>query len=314
MEVEVKCTVEPTDSRKDAQGEFIVRLNKDVQDKLEIQPGEFVVLRSDKSLPWYAPKSGVMLEVLAAVRDMVGTAESHELKAPSCQLDMTLRNAIGVKPGNVVTIRRYRQKRRLLWFRAWVRRSVRPMLVLRLLGFQWLVCRVQMSFPGDTETCISRMDQAHLDNLGIRDEGTMVIESVNGSTRRRVRRLQDWHIAIARDMREQRQITSTSSLQQLGPGVDVDQFLGVAPDESLPQVYVDAEVREELGITVGDTIWVRRSTRSVLSDIVTRYGTAIMLAVLGATFSLPDAGRIAVGVVCIFALAVIAWLDVRKMV
>ena len=270
----------PTDNRDDAQGEFIIRLNNAA---MLLLPGRFgflprfkflprcrfVVVRSMRELSWAPGESPIVPEVIAAVRRL----EEKDGELPGCddigfcQLDMSLRIAIGVQGHKTTSHGPLRDKTgNDRYFRVdRPARNIRPNNVW--LGYQWMLFRVHRALDGDFETPICRVRPQYLASLGIQSGGVIVMESAE---RRATRRL------LAAGERESKETETDSGFAGQ---------LGADPQFKFPGIYMDLSARSQLKVVPGQVIWVRRDLSAVFFREFIKIGWAVAIAFLGIAFS-----------------------------
>ncbi len=156
-----------TYDRADANGEFIIRMSSAAQKALGVRAGEYVVVAAPPEKP--VPGSPTeCFQVVAAVRDFSQRDESNEASSlpqkefnlsgqivHAVRLDVTLREAIGVKAseghahvGKMPDLAKINLQR--------LGAKVRTGIPTKLLGYQFVVCRVQKALSGDAETPLCR--------------------------------------------------------------------------------------------------------------------------------------------------------------
>jgi hypothetical protein len=310
-DVPLRALVHPTEDRRDA-GRGFIRLTKQGQKKLRVRTGDYVVVGGRKYLPGRRDKP---FEVLAAVGNLFDRKDAGvPPEFEEVQLDMTLREATGVTTWREnpelaeVTLCRPRK------IRSW-RRRIRDSFA-GVLGYQYVVCRVQKAFSADMETSLCRTSSATIQNLGLKEQGVVVIRSAHDEELKlRVLPLPEKNLPPLGFVQQD------TPDDEIGPLTDFDRYLGldVESGRRVPNLHLDRESRHTLGVAAGQPVWVRRAVWPLLEEKLRGVVYTVVLALV--TFFLKDATTLermisasivlAIGVIPLLLLAV---LEIRNSV
>lgn len=329
MDQVIAAVVYRTYDRADANGEFIIRMSSDARDLLHVRKGQYVVVTADPDKP--IPGSPTeCFRVVAAVRDFSLQDESLPAKGfnisgqlvYAVRLDVTLREAIGVKPCDeqcpVETMPD--------WARIKVQRlsaKVRTRIA-KLLGYQFVVCRVQKALSGDAETPLCRTSSSIIESLGLKDRGLGVVLSPKKQETVRILPLAESYLS-----HERSKVEAGTSCEEIGCFADFDKYLdrNVKFEWRLPDIHLDFDTRELLGVVPGQPVWVRRepwrlfiekislSIAPIILVVLAVLGTVIVEGNFDKLFSFKTAGlTLVLAILAFVALALLGGFEIRTSV
>jgi len=258
-----------TITRQDDDGEFIIRLPPKTRALLRNR--RYVAIRTTETRLATTDGVAVMPEVVAAVRGL--RADDHlaaEIDEAFCQLDMSLRVAVGAKgydPQNGKVLTDKTGDADVIAVTP-LARDLAPPRLASWIGFQWLLFRVERALTGDFETPICRVEPQYLTSLGIADGGVVVIEAVRGTAIRR--------------------LLAVGDRQDADSDRDAEKKLGVSSDLYMPLIFMDKSTRDQLRVEPGQVVWVRRELWSVLRRELLKVASALVLTVMGLIFSVHE--------------------------
>lgn len=266
--MKLECDVKPSVDCSDGNGEYFVRLSEDDQKKANVWGEDYVAVFGTKYLPGKKNREDDPLAPPVTIAALRSANRTEPVEGGNCHIDMRLRDAIGVDIGGKVSIEALTRNRS---------NQIAPCCVSKLLGFQWVVCRVLKAFGDDMETPVCRAYSHVLQLLGIPEGGMVQIESVHGGVRRRLLPLSEQQVSGE----TKQQLHSYSIFDEIGALVDFDNYLGLDQDRSVAQIHIDHETRKALKARPGDPVWVRRDPREIVFKGISKHGAALMLATLG---------------------------------
>lgn len=323
----------PTDGRSDARREYIIRLSHEARRRLNVRDDDRITVefRGAESAPLYVPGTlrAERFRVMASVRHLdeegvvhgerLGGDDPRHWLAQAC-MDMTLRDAVGAGTGEKVVL--YPTEH-----------TIRNSTFDRLLGYQYIVCRVHSAFPGSMETpnCVAR--PSTIEALGLERRGIVLVESPDG---RRVQAslvpIDESQRRLAEDVKEDGLPSEASAGYVPLAGSDFEGYLNdrrrergqpEAPGD-FPPIYLDSSVRRSLGVCPGQAVWVRRANGPIFFQRFIRLLTPLTVSIFGVILTITERftrlDELSVGASCAISLAfagvfgVLAGWEVRNMI
>lgn len=198
------------------------------------------------------------------------------------RLDQTLRNAIGI-PYELEEGKRYPLELHPLRM-AW--RNHLLEWLSRLLGRRYLFLRVAKLNPPDIEKDICRVPLDGLRLLGTAEGNRIVLVSCIPQGPGQPYRLHNRSIKafeLSDDMLEARQDKLEANWS--ARYVDASKLLGINPD--IASIFLDAHLRDELGLQQGDAIKVRRDVIDLIRAETVEAGILFFVSLLSVVQILP---------------------------
>ncbi len=216
------------------------------------------------------------------------------------KVEKTLRTAIGLRAGDPVCVMPIRSS---IWT------SLREKCA-KLIGTQYIYCRVEKTYYPDMEKRICRLPHEALEAIGALSGNRVVIQSLSSTEGEKSftwRTLQIKCFLADKDIIRERKAKYGKSSQAYYP--DYSHILGT-PNDVYP-IFLDRQARDDLELNQnGLVVRVRRETRDALTQEI----LPILVVALGGALSFGADSRI-YGLILFAALGVyLVWKNVRKKV
>jgi hypothetical protein len=244
--------VHPTDDRKETAREFILQLSKENQKKLNAKVGDTLIVASTHN--------GRKFEAVARLSIVDEEPEDH-----IARIDQKLRVAIGVRKGDWIRLRKASNVGKLGLAKFWEKR----------IGTQPELMRVHRATFEDMEIPIARIPSSTFEVIGTEPGHFVSIQSTKKATRVRA-------VPLSMEAWNQR-VELMKYDKDYAPNprevLSLDRVKGGGSiGNDIPPIFMDNDLRNELGITVSDCVRVVR-------DVKDSFLSRLHLAALPLTFT-----------------------------
>ncbi|MFX1258833.1 MAG: hypothetical protein ACFFAN_13310 [Promethearchaeota archaeon] len=285
-----------TSDRSMAKGNYICEINSNNLKRLDIKEGEYVQVLNEV-FDIYVDKYRMM-------RTQVRCYRCDFLKDNQIRVDQSARNAIGLKKFNEILISKSRIKT--------------PPIHRRIFNYRYVFCRVRRSEVNDMEKNICRIPKTTMEIIGVEDGDLIFVESEYGQVKLRAFEITVEDLEARHQLEKEFSDAPKEERAKLGYVFDADctRYLQLTLEGlDIPPIWLDYEARLLLGVTLCDSVRIRRSVVSSLEREFTDLGWIVVASLIGILVAFPDLYVIiAVGSAVIFFSALLIVLKIRHKV
>ncbi len=272
--------VRGTQSRAEAKSDYIVRINSHT--KRSLQLGSMCAIVHDKNVLLPGMDTLVPRRFVVAARVVVAAHDRHApFSVPEgvAELDKSLRVALGISFNMVVGHEATHQPSFV--YLCPLKTSFRWRLnerISRLFGRRVVHLRVNAAFPNDMEKNLGRIGAHNLQILGVGDGDVLKLDAVvrdaDGSFKLRSMRLQSYPVDPD-DYEERLRIEKSNGYVNY-----VDPFVALQVPQDIGRIFMDADARAVLGVSILEPVRLRRSIKHALMKETVDFGLLFGLSSL----------------------------------
>jgi hypothetical protein len=249
-------SVQPTDDRKQNAREFIVQLSRRNQKRLKTMVGERLIVTS-----YHNEREDNVREFEAAAR--LNIVDKEPADHVVC-MDQKLRVAIGVRIGDWISLRKASNVRGLELAKFWEKR----------IGTQPELMRVHRATFEDMEIPIVRIPSSTFEVIGTESGHFVSVQSTHKVARVRA-------VPLSKEAWNQR-VELIKTERDIAPNpqevLGLDRLKGGSIGNDIPPIFMDNDLRNELGVKLCDCVRVVR-------DVKDSFLSKLHLAALPITFT-----------------------------
>lgn len=258
--------------KRDFVGDYIVQMNKQTMKKeeLRVKEGDFVSLTNkDKKLT--NEKKSFPIPILARVHTPDTTVNDDQIR-----VDQTLRNAIGVRKGDLVVVKKV---------------NVKEGFLKKIVGYQYEVARIGKADPADMEKNICRVPQEVIDVLAIEEGDYVEIKPHEGKPIK----LRAFSIRPSSKLECKRGKFKEYNIKERALKLQRNAHRDVGFEaEKTPIIFLDKDARIQLGggkiedeLPELMPVKIRRDTWHTVYKHLSEVSLALLLAFIGLAIALP---------------------------
>lgn len=279
--------VQPTECRKANDREFIAQLSRKTRDFLQVKPPDTLVLAS--------VHNGCEFRVMARLNNAAEEPADHVIR-----IDQKLRIAIGVQIGDWIRVRKMSRAEKPRLAKIWERQ----------IGTQPELMRVYRATFEDMEIPIARIPASIFDVIGTEPGRFVSIQSIHRIARVRATALslEAWTQRMKLIKFEQGEHPNPRKVLCL------DRLKGASIGNDIPPIFIDLDMRNELGVKLCDCVRVVRDVRDSYFSRIHIAALPLMFALIGVamSFNINKFGKIAIITVVILLSMLTLYIEVRS--